>query len=271
MSLLPLDDDSKNSVLQVRGFWEPITATIDWCEENYQVTRYVVEFWNTMSSLLFIGAGWFGWREHRRLPVRCRMVYAGIALVGVGSTLFHGTLKYSMQLLDELPMVYTEAYMLACFCGLWARVLLLIGCVAFTIAYSLYRNPLLHEFVFGTLQVACLVLFYKGCSGRKDPRLWRAFYGAFLFTLVAFIFWNIDNLECGGLRSARSRAGPLSAVLELHAWWHVLSCVGAYWWATGMSMLLPEVLALRPSIEFRLFGLMPVLVLGDKVVYPRDS
>jgi hypothetical protein len=36
-------------------------------------------------------------------------VLQGTAGVGVGSFLFHATLKHEAQLLDELPMIYTSA------------------------------------------------------------------------------------------------------------------------------------------------------------------
>ena len=38
----------------------------------------------------------------------CRFVlaYFTLIVIGVGSTLFHMTLKYEMQLLDEIPMIY---------------------------------------------------------------------------------------------------------------------------------------------------------------------
>lgn len=26
------------------GYWGPTTSTLDWCEENYAVTRYIAEF-----------------------------------------------------------------------------------------------------------------------------------------------------------------------------------------------------------------------------------
>jgi hypothetical protein len=38
-----------------------------------------------------------------KLPVQLSYVILGV--VGIGSTLFHATLLYSCQLLDELPMV----------------------------------------------------------------------------------------------------------------------------------------------------------------------
>ena len=37
-----------------KGFWEPRTSTIDWCEINYEVTYYIAEFWNTISNLEMI-------------------------------------------------------------------------------------------------------------------------------------------------------------------------------------------------------------------------
>ena len=36
--------------------------------------------------------------------------YQGFALVGIGSFIFHATLRYSAQLMDELPMVYVASY-----------------------------------------------------------------------------------------------------------------------------------------------------------------
>ena len=39
------------------------------------------------------------------------MAYLALAVVGVGSVLFHATLKYEMQLMDEVPMIYSTAVM----------------------------------------------------------------------------------------------------------------------------------------------------------------
>lgn len=241
------------------GYWEPITATIDWCEDNYQYTHYLVEFWNSVTSLLFVAAGAFGLKEHFNLPLPARLAFFGIILVGVGSFMFHGTLKFSMQLLDELPMVFIEAYMISCFCPEWSKWLFLIGGILFTIFYAYDRTPLLFQTVYGTLQVICVIIFYLGTRKHQSKQLTKLFYGSFLFTAFAFTLWNIDNHLCHScLRPWKQRLW-LPVLLELHAWWHVFSCIGAYWFIIGMCSLMPEVAALEPNIEFRFFGLLPVM------------
>jgi len=99
------------SALDKNGFWDTIgitPASIDWCEPNYVVSEHIAEFQNTISSLAImvgglIGAGWaIKYRHHTSLTVFSLL----IAFVGFGSALFHGTLLFIPQLLDELPMMY---------------------------------------------------------------------------------------------------------------------------------------------------------------------
>jgi hypothetical protein len=54
------------------GHWGERTSNLDWCEENYVVTPYVAEWWNTVSNagyvvLALYGLYYqaFGWRMER--------------------------------------------------------------------------------------------------------------------------------------------------------------------------------------------------------------
>lgn len=40
-----------------RGYWGPVTSSIDWCEKNYEVTPYVAEFSNTFTNIGFVILG----------------------------------------------------------------------------------------------------------------------------------------------------------------------------------------------------------------------
>ena len=110
------------------------TANVNWCEEDYAVTEYVAEFYNTVSSLMtYCVIGGYGISCYAG-DAATRLVAAGYAtllLIGLGSASFHGTLWRSMQLLDELPMLYLIAnYLVLSFqleLGAW---LVLAGCTA---------------------------------------------------------------------------------------------------------------------------------------------
>jgi dihydroceramidase len=44
-----------------------------------------------------------------RLLFRLIAGYTSLIVIGLGSVLFHATLKYEMQLMDEVPMIYGTA------------------------------------------------------------------------------------------------------------------------------------------------------------------
>ena len=90
------------------GFWGLPTGDPDWCEENYVVTHYVAEFWNTLSSLPLVFVGLYGLYKSfsHGLGWQFGVCWAALALVGAGSTAFHGTLLFAGQAADELAMVY---------------------------------------------------------------------------------------------------------------------------------------------------------------------
>jgi dihydroceramidase len=90
------------------GYWGVPTASVDWCEINYQHTPLIAEFWNTTSNLLFVVLGCYGLARSIRegFEWRFRLQFIISIVTGVGSALFHGTLQLVHQQCDETPMIW---------------------------------------------------------------------------------------------------------------------------------------------------------------------
>ncbi|CZT46357.1 related to alkaline dihydroceramidase Ydc1 [Rhynchosporium secalis] len=145
------------------GYWSPVTSTLNWCEEDYYLTTYAAEVVNSCTNLIFVFLAYKGIAScvrygHDRVFLLGFMSYL---MIGLGSIAFHMTLKYPMQLLDELAMIYTTSIMFyAIFShnrSPFACTLLLtltVGIAAFiTLYYHYLQDPLFHQNMFALLTV----------------------------------------------------------------------------------------------------------------------
>ncbi|PLN85354.1 alkaline phytoceramidase [Aspergillus taichungensis] len=143
------------------GYWGPVTSTLNWCEEDYYATVYSAEIVNTVTNLLFMWLGVKGIRsclrhEHDQIFL---VAYCGYLVVGTGSFLFHSTLKYPMQLVDELSMIYTTCLM--CYASfsysrsVRTRVILAISLTSLAVFITLYyhylQDPVFHQNAYALL------------------------------------------------------------------------------------------------------------------------
>jgi len=91
----------------MKGYWGDITSNINWCEDDYVVSYYIAEFYNTISNLEMIFLALYGIYLLFKFKVpKYSIAHFALLIVGLGSILFHATLKYTFQLTDELPMIY---------------------------------------------------------------------------------------------------------------------------------------------------------------------
>ncbi|KAK2760825.1 hypothetical protein FQN54_002063 [Arachnomyces sp. PD_36] len=150
-----------------KGYWTPVTSTLNWCEEDYYATIYSAEIVNTVTNFLFLLLGIKGIRSCRNNGHdRVFLVgFVGYLIVGFGSFLFHATLKYPMQLVDELSMIYTTCLM-AYATFSYARASLtriylassLAGLAIFiTLYYHYLQDPVFHQNAFALLTVVVVV------------------------------------------------------------------------------------------------------------------
>jgi len=71
------------------------------------MTLHIAEFWNTLSSLCILFAGILGLLLHSSATrIRFKLNFGLWVVVGLGSVAFHATLLRSMQMLDEVPMMW---------------------------------------------------------------------------------------------------------------------------------------------------------------------
>ncbi|KAK4087719.1 hypothetical protein Purlil1_8050 [Purpureocillium lilacinum] len=143
------------------GFWGKQTSTLNFCEEDYALSFYCAELCNTVTNGLFLWLGVSGIRNciqesHANIFL---LAYLGYIVVGLGSILFHATLKYPMQLVDELSMIYTTCLMMyASFSYSRSRafstllgVSLLSLAGSITAYYHITKDPVFHQVVYAAL------------------------------------------------------------------------------------------------------------------------
>lgn len=222
------------------GFWGPRTANIDWCEENYEVSWYVAEFYNTISNLAMILPAIYGVIVSSRngFEKRFTMLHVMFLLVGLGFTVFHMTLKHSSQLLDEVPMIWGSCYMGYCMAmvrekpGAVSRpiaVFLTTYCVTFLVVYLIVPNPLVFQTMYGTVVVGMILQALRTLQLQHSYQVVSLYVASVLFYLAGFILWNLDNHQCPTLVYFRSYLPhSLRPLLQLHAWWHILAGYATY-------------------------------------------
>ncbi|KAH8102420.1 alkaline phytoceramidase [Cristinia sonorae] len=238
--------------LRGTGFWGPATATLDWCEANYQFSHYIAEAANSFSNVFTVLMALYGAHQIKAasLPGRYLVGCTGFGFVGIGSFIFHATLLYSAQLADELPMIYVATYSLAilfdCEPGfslrtptaLFISALYVTFNVLFTWSYAIYRNPVYHQVVFAMIMFmnafrTAYLLRASPVSSHIPPTLRKTIKnifgsGAGIFAFGFFI-WNLDNIFCGTVTQWKHGIGwPTAFLLEGHSWWHLFTALGTY-------------------------------------------
>lgn len=265
---------------QLHGFWGDVTATIDWCEENYVISDYVAEYLNTTTNSVFILLAAFAIFHAYRNLLEPRFLFTafGFLLVGVGSWLFHMTLKYHFQLLDELPMIYATCI------PFWSvfsefknpRDSVIIGLGIFmaanflTLVYLYVKDPTLHQASYGFLNFLIILKSFKLSRTYVDDRNSRKNLDAVMITgiglfLFGYFLWNLDIHFCSEIRSLRRRVGiPYGFVLEGHGWWHIFTGLGVYFYLVYEEYLRCFLTKTDQFYTFKWIMGLPVVFCNDK-------
>ncbi|CCF58235.1 hypothetical protein KAFR_0E00810 [Kazachstania africana CBS 2517] len=289
------------------GYWGNTTAIIDWCEENYVISKYFAEWTNTLTNTVyFIVASYYIYRARKnKLETRFTLIGLGFGLVGFGSWLFHMTLKYDFQLLDELPMLYATAipaWGLFCEfdwklfrkrqrddnkCSVKLQAIIAIAIFALvtltTWIYIDLKIPSIFQIFYGILTVGVVIISaiftYTVIEENKESELVKRnlmttmTMGSIIF-VMGFFCWQLDVHYCSFWRFLRRSYLhlPLGTLLELHGWWHILTGIGVYIFIVFLEYL--RVLVIGTNTDYMFiwrWGIIPELTRNDSAIYTSFS
>lgn len=171
--------------------------------------------------------------------------FMSVALLGlgIGSFLFHASLRQTLEFADELSMLgLTWSMIQATYTTGQSQSrsrLISAALTAFYLPFSAFYvwSPRIVYQV--TAFTGALVLvglrthylvhgsnagFSKAMVRGWTVRAWKAT----AISLTGYLLWNIENKFCAELRVLKTQVGlPWAWLLEFHGWWHVLTAVGA--------------------------------------------
>lgn len=209
-----------------------LPSSVSWCESpKYAHSEYIAEFWNTLTGISLLISAIICFNKNMERGIH--ELYISnflLGLVGIGTILFHGTLLYVWQLLDEIPMLLivieyhklltTKTFMIR------KKLDLHIGLMYDSlplIFFSYFIKKELHVIMFQNILAICITLllikitiktYYKSIQYNKgDVNI-----GICLF-IFSMIIWNIDNHYCN----------QIPKFIQLHAIWHITTSFGMYY------------------------------------------
>jgi dihydroceramidase len=176
--------------------------------------------------------------------LRPKLDFMSISLLGlgIGSFLFHASLRHTLEYVDELSMLVLtwsmlHATLIAAQPPSRARVIT-VGLAVFYLPYLVmyvWSQNIIWQvvgfvgsiFVIG-FRTNYLVRWLKIFPNVKAKDITRRSQQAVVVGLLGYLLWNIELAYCIELRNIREQVGlPWAWIFEFHGWWHVLTAVSA--------------------------------------------
>lgn len=264
--------------MEAAPYWGTPTASVDWCEKNYEVCHFIAEFWNTVTSSFIAVLGLVGMYLTLREGIERRfsVLYAGIVVIGLGSVAFHGALLLEYQLSDELPMIWTTLAWVYIYKTMQSprkgtpqdKVLanrLSIFAVIWTIAapWVHYYAPIAFQSLFIGLLGYSMInahAYWKTCKNTTA----RHMYIVYNLSLVAgACVWLLDTHACNKLHEVFGDFWWHKYVGSFHGYWHCLMSLNVYLGPVFAAVVRAQALDVPASIKWWL-GVVPYVKRENK-------
>tara|TARA_Y100000589_G_scaffold39613_1_gene33177 strand:- start:2689 stop:3297 length:609 start_codon:yes stop_codon:yes gene_type:complete len=185
-------------------YWGTPDVSVSFCEDKYIVSNYIAEYYNTMSALSYVIVGLIFSRT------RLKRLSKIIMMLGLGTALLHGTLRFYGQWLDEVSMLILSFYIIKEV--RWIRLKKMTSelyLFPLIIPYFVLQRYFCYFFlVFSSLQIYTYKIArndYKK-SNKREYYLIKGYSFVLIFSTIC---WLLDQLVCEYVRE-----------YQLHAVWH---------------------------------------------------
>ncbi|KAK0652510.1 alkaline ceramidase family protein [Cercophora newfieldiana] len=227
------------------GAWSPPTSRANFCEEDYTISFYVAEFVNSLTNLAYVFfALRYMYGPGSRGILRPNLDFMSISLLGlgIGSFLFHASLRHTLEYVDELSMLVLtwsmlHATLVAAQPPSKTRAIT-VGLTAFYMSFLVYyvwSENIIYQVVGFTgsiviigLRTNYLVRWLKAFPKALAQDLTSRSRRSVLVGLFGYLLWNIELKYCDELRAIRAQVGlPWAWLFEFHGWWHIFTAISA--------------------------------------------
>lgn len=224
------------------GVFSYQSSDIDWCEDNYQHSENVAEFFNTVSSFFFFIVSpimlylLHPYAKERNLAVH--MVWVMMIFVGLFSAYFHMTLSFVGQMLDELSILWV----IAVGYSLWfprklfpsfikdrstfSKLVLVMTVVTTLVSFV---KPTANAYAlncFGLHFLYTLAIEMRSCTDRRALRLAKL---SVALWVLAITCWISDRFGCSFWQKLN--------FCYLHSLWHILIVIAVAYGSTLIAYL----------------------------------
>lgn len=188
-------------------YWGKSDTSVHFCEKPYKKSKYIAEFYNTISAVSYLLVGiFFSFTKIKKIGYT-------LSVLSIGTALLHGTQRYYGQILDELSMLFLSFYIIEELRKIEKQKtnkLILGALVGIYLGSYNYFSMFFLTFVFCQLYIVFLVkkLIKKQINTNKVKKLLINSY--IIIFLISTTCWVLDQCFCYKVEN-----------MHLHAWWHI--------------------------------------------------
>ena len=224
------------------GYW-PFTAPINYCEDDYVISFYIAEFYNTFTNISYIIAGINGfiiYKKYRHiLPIN--YLFAAIMFIstGISSGLFHGSLTLTALKMDELSETMAMLCFLYSFTSKYYQWILYLHAIIASAGIIMIETDFceIHLTIITILALLSIGRIAKN-TAEIDSEQWRSFRDGLrakiiVCGLIAVSAFAFDKFACDMIKSTW-----ILNQIEFHAFgWHLFGGIAVNYAFIAISIL----------------------------------